>query len=217
MSIFDQPAVQRLVAQAGKRTFRPRQLILRGPDASQVHLMLEGSASLILEHDGGQHAVLGYLSPGDFFGEGALCEPRVGEGLAVRARGLAAVASVDAEGFRRMVSGDPAFALALIDQLTRRLHRRHRQIADLFFLDATERVRRTLCELCSDSQAQTVADGVLLHINRLELAAMVGCSREMVARALRTLEAEQVIRTEGHEVLVRLPDVSEPAGGSAPG
>jgi CRP/FNR family cyclic AMP-dependent transcriptional regulator len=203
MGIFDQPAVQRLIAQAGRRTFRSRQLIMRGVDRAQVHLMLEGSASLILEHDSGERAILGHLSPGDFFGEGSLCEVRVGTQLEVRARGEATVASIEVEAFRRIVASAPALALTLIDQLARRLQQRHEQIADQFFLDTTTRVRRILQQLCAEPQAQRLVDGVRLNINRLELAAMIGCSREMIARALRTLEAQGTIQTQGHEVLVR--------------
>jgi CRP/FNR family transcriptional regulator, cyclic AMP receptor protein len=200
--MFEQPAVQRLIAQARKQNYRPRQLMLRGADSGELFLLLEGSASLILEHDSGEHAVLGYLHPGDFFGEGCLCGRRNGGALTVRARSPAVAAAIDAQNYRRMVQQDPALALTLIEQLAQRLDGGYRQIADQFFLDVTARLHRLLQRLARDPDAQTTVTGVAVHINRMELAAMLGCSREMIARGLRALEADGHIETDGHVVTV---------------
>ncbi len=201
--LFEQPVIHRLIAMAAKQSFRPRQLIVRGCDARHVYLMLEGTASLIIEHEAGEQAILDILHPGDFFGESALCSPRLQSGTIVRARSAALVASVGSDDFRRMAMQEPDLAFCLVSQLATRIEGGYRKTADHFFLDVTERLHRTLLWLSQKPEAQPAEDGVALRINRLELAAMLGCSREMIARGLRTLETNGMIATDGHDVVVR--------------
>ena len=201
--VFDQPAVQRFIAQARKHSYRPRQLIARSSETSGLFLILEGAASMILEHETGNQAVLGYLFPGDFFGEWSLDPRRRPLGVTVRARGDAVIAAMGIGEFTQWVGQHPDIALVLAAQLAARLERAQRQIADHFFFDVTERLSRALREQCQHPGADAAADGTWIRINRQELAFTIGCSREMVARALKTLENKGTIRTEGHSVLVR--------------
>lgn len=203
--MFEQPAVQRFIAQAQKRSFRHRQLIMRGGEAPQILLVLQGAARLVFEHETQEQAVLGYLHPGDFFGERSLCDPPCGSNVVARARGDTVVAAMDVEPFRRMAEQDASIALHLLGQLALRLDRSRRQLADHFFLDVTERLRRALRALAAEPDAQRNDMGYTIRINRQELAAMLGCSREMIARGLRVIEGEGAIRIDGHTVELRAP------------
>ncbi len=200
---FDSPAVQRLVARARTQSYRPRQLIARDDRLGSLFLVLEGTVSQLLEHDSGHLAVLGYLYPGDFFGEGFLNRTRQPQGSVFRARGTAVIATIGADDFEDLATQHPDLALQLVRQISGRLDQAHRQIADHYFLDVTQRLSRRLQALCLQPDAQRRPDGTWLRINRQELALMIGCSREMVARGLKTLEQNGELRTEGHNVLVR--------------
>ncbi|HEY1076567.1 MAG TPA: cyclic nucleotide-binding domain-containing protein [Fontimonas sp.] len=204
--LFEQPVIHRVIAMAAKQSFRPRQLIVRGTEARNVYLMLEGSAALIVEHEEGEQAILDLFHPGDFFGETTLCTPRLPSMTLVRARSSALVASVNAEDFRRLVMQEPDLALCLVGQLSTRIEGGYRRTADHFFLDVTARLLRTLRRLAGTPEAQRTSDGMALRINRLELAAMLGCSREMIARGLRTLENDGLVVIDGHDIVVRPDD-----------
>jgi CRP/FNR family cyclic AMP-dependent transcriptional regulator len=202
---FEQRAVQKFIAHSRKQSFRPRQLISGGSsgnDPGWVFLLLEGSASLSIQQGRGQ-AVLSYLHPGDFFGEGSLCEERPRPGITIRARGPAVVAMMRAEEFVGLAQKHPEFALELATQLAARLARAHWQVAGHALLDVTQRVTLALSDLCAEPEAKKGDDGVTLRINRLELAALVGCSREMIARVFKSLESDGHIAITGHSVLVR--------------
>ena len=97
----------------------------------------------------------------------------------------------------------PEFALELAAQLAARLAHAHWQIAGHALLDVTQRVTQALSELCAEPGAKKNGDGITLRINRQELALLVGCSREMIARVFKTLESDGHIDIAGHSVLVR--------------
>ena len=75
-----------------------------------------------------------------------------------------------------------------------RLRSTTRKVGDLAFLDVTGRVARTLLDLCKEPDAMTHPDGMQIKITRQEIGRIVGCSREMVGRVLKTLEDQGLVR-----------------------
>lgn len=55
-------------------------------------------------------------------------------------------------------------------------------------MDVTGRVARTLLDLAREPDAITHPDGMQIKITRQEIAKIVGCSREMAGRVMKTLE-----------------------------
>ena len=83
-----------------------------------------------------------------------------------------------------------------------RLRRTSRKVGDLAFMDVTGRVARTLIDLCKEPDAMTHPDGMQIRITRQELGRIVGCSREMVGRVLKSLEEQQLITAKGKTIVV---------------
>ena len=87
-------------------------------------------------------------------------------------------------------------------QMARRLRATTRKVGDLAFLDVTGRVARTLLELCKEPDAMTHPDGMQIKITRQEIGRIVGCSREMVGRVLKTLEEQGLVMVKGKTMVV---------------
>ncbi|MCK5925439.1 MAG: helix-turn-helix domain-containing protein, partial [Methylococcales bacterium] len=64
------------------------------------------------------------------------------------------------------------------------------------------RIARTLLDLCKEPDAITHPDGMQLHISRQEISHIVGCSREVVGRVLKELEAKNLITAHGKTIVV---------------
>ena len=79
---------------------------------------------------------------------------------------------------------------------------RSTKVSDLAFLDVTGRVARTLLELTKQPDAMTHPDGMQIKITRQEIGRIVGCSREMVGRVLKTLEDQGLVRVKGKTMVV---------------
>ncbi|HHM8994296.1 TPA: cyclic nucleotide-binding domain-containing protein [Pseudomonas aeruginosa] len=73
---------------------------------------------------------------------------------------------------------------------------------DLAFLDVTGRVARTLLDLCQQPDAMTHPDGMQIKITRQEIGRIVGCSREMVGRVLKSLEEQGLVHVKGKTMVV---------------
>lgn len=69
-------------------------------------------------------------------------------------------------------------------------------------MDVSGRIEQTLKDLCEHADALTHPEGMQLRISRQELARLVGCSREMAGRVLKTLEQEGVLRAHGKTVVM---------------
>jgi CRP/FNR family cyclic AMP-dependent transcriptional regulator len=69
-------------------------------------------------------------------------------------------------------------------------------------MDVTGRVARTLIDLCKEPDAMTHPDGMQIRITRQELGRIVGCSREMVGRVLKSLEEQDLISASGKTIVV---------------
>jgi CRP/FNR family cyclic AMP-dependent transcriptional regulator len=112
------------------------------------------------------------------------------------------VAEVSYAKFKELSEKHPEFVFALGNQLARRLRLTTRKVGDLAFLDVTGRVARTLLELCKQPDAMTHPDGMQIKITRQEIGRIVGCSREMVGRVLKTLEEQGLVNVKGKTMVV---------------
>jgi CRP/FNR family cyclic AMP-dependent transcriptional regulator len=83
-----------------------------------------------------------------------------------------------------------------------RLRHTSRKVSDLAFLDVIGRVARTLLDLCKQPDAMTHPDGMQIKITRQEIGRIVGCSREMAGRVLKTLEEQGSISAKGKTMVI---------------
>ena len=101
-----------------------------------------------------------------------------------------------------MARQDAGLIFALSAQMAGRLRATTRKVGDLAFLDVTGRVARTLLDLCKQPDAMTHPDGMQIKITRQEIGRIVGCSREMVGRVLKSLEEQGLISVKGKTMVV---------------
>ena len=83
-----------------------------------------------------------------------------------------------------------------------RLNKTTQKVSDLAFLDVTGRVARTLLELSRQPDAMTHPDGMQIRITRQEIGRIVGCSREMVGRVLKSLVDQGLLSVKGKTMVV---------------
>ena len=202
LSAIDFGDMEAFLAAAHKRHYpKGSTIICAGEDSDSIYYITNGSVTVLIENDSGREIIVAYLNKGDFFGEMAL----FGEGTRtawVKAKTDCDVAELGYSKFVELSKQDSGMLFELTSQLVDRLGKTTRKLGDLAFLDVTGRVAGQLLDLCEQPDAITHPDGMQIKITRQEIGRLVGCSREMVGRVLKTLEDQGLVQVKGKTMVV---------------
>jgi CRP/FNR family transcriptional regulator, cyclic AMP receptor protein len=167
------------------RSYRKGTLIIEeGTQGDTLYLLLKGQVKAFSSDARGREVVYGVYGPGDYFGEMSLDGgPRSAN---VIANTTCTCAMLTRETLRQHIAAHPEFAFELITRVIRRARLATQSARSMALLDVYGRVVQLL-----ESLAVPQADGTRLIEQKLthaEIAARVGCSREMVSRLMKDLE-----------------------------
>ena len=200
---FDVPVLDRFVSHCHLRHFPAKTPVVNAGDASNsLFLVITGSVAVIVEDVDGNEIVVAYLNRGEFFGEMGLFADESRRSAWVRTRTDCQLAEISYTRFRELAHSDPDLLFELAGQLVARLKRTTRKVSDLAFLDVTGRIARALLDLCLQPDAMTHPDGMQIRVSRQEIGRIVGCSREMAGRVLKSLEEHGLISAAGKTIVV---------------
>ena len=196
------PGLRLFLQHARRRVVPSRTVLVSAGEASEILFhVLSGSVEVLIEDDDGNEMVLAYLSKGQFFGEMGLfgIDKRT---AFVRARGRTEIAEMTYARFRRLSHDSPSLTFEIASQLALRLERTNRKLGDLAFVDVSGRIAHALLDLCNEPEAMTHPEGMQIRVSRQELSRLVGCSREMAGRVLKSLEEQGLLRAHGKTIVV---------------
>lgn len=186
-----------------KRHYPAKSTIIYADDKPDVlFFILDGSVTVLIEDSDGREIVLAYLNKGDFFGEMGLFDEQIKRSAWVRARTSCEVAEISYTKFRQIAHEHSDIVFTMASQMASRLRITSRKVSDLAFMDVSGRVARTLLDLCKQPDAMTHPDGMQIRITRQEIGKIVGCSREMVGRVLKSMEEQELINVKGKTIVV---------------
>ena len=174
-------------------------IIYAGDKADVLYYIVKGTVRVLVEEQkDNKEMVITYLNAGEFFGEMGLFEDGVRSAW-IKAK---TDCKISYSKFRELRNTNPEFMFALTKQITNRLKETAKKASSLAFLDVTGRVARALNDLCMQPDAMTHPDGMQIKITRQEIGRIVVCSREMVGRVLKELEAQGLISVSGKTMVV---------------
>ena len=196
--------VDEFLAHCHRRRYPAKSTIIYAGDTSDaLYYIISGSVTVLIADSDGREMIVAYLNAGDFFGEMGLFDDNNNARSAwVRAKGPCEVGEISYTKFHEISDKHPEILLAMGKQLAYRLRATTRKVGDLAFMDVTGRIARTLLDLCKEPDAITHPDGMQIRITRQEIGRIVGCSREMVGRVLKTLEEQHLISAKGKTMVV---------------
>ena len=200
------PHVENFLRHCQRQDYKSKSVVLKqGELSNSLYLILDGSVSVMVEDESepGHMLVVAYLNPGDFVGEMGLFDddPQVRSAMVV-AKTQCEVAEISYERFHQIRDQYPDILYAVSRQLGSRLRQTTRKLSDLAFVDVSGRIAHTLLDLCKEPDAMTHPDGMQIKVTRQELGKIVGCSREMAGRVLKTLQADGLVSVSGKTMVV---------------
>ncbi|MCB1666797.1 MAG: cAMP-activated global transcriptional regulator CRP [Pseudomonadales bacterium] len=196
------PNVEEFLAHCHRRKYPAKSTIIyAGDEGDTLSYIIKGSVTVLIEDDDGREMIVAYLNEGDFFGEMGVFG-HTDRSAWIRAKTECEVGEISYTKFSELSREKPEFLYAIGEQIATRLRNTTRKVGDLAFLDVTGRVARTLLDLCKEPDAMTHPDGMQIKITRQEIGRIVGCSREMVGRVLKTLEEQELVSVKGKTMVV---------------
>jgi CRP/FNR family cyclic AMP-dependent transcriptional regulator len=199
----ENPALDRFLHHCHIKKYAARSTIIHAGDESEtLYYIIDGSVSVVIEDSDSNEIILAYLNPGDFFGEMGLFDANIRRSAWINTRTACEVAEIHYNQFMILARETPEILFQLSSQLASRLRKTSRKVSNLAFMDVTGRVARTLLDLAREPDAITHPDGMQIKITRQEIAKIVGCSREMAGRVMKSLEEEGLITAHGKTVVV---------------
>ena len=197
------PQIEEFLSHCQLRKYPARSAIVQAGESSQsLYFIISGSVSVVIQDDQGRDMVVAYLNAGDFFGEMGLFEAAPVRSAWIRARSVCEIAEISYARYKELARQNAGMIFAVAAQMAGRLRATTRKVGDLAFLDVTGRVARTLLDLCRQPDAMTHPDGMQIRITRQEIGRIVGCSREMVGRVLKSLEEQGLLNVKGKTMVV---------------
>lgn len=154
----------------------------------------------------GKLLTLTFIRPGRWFGDPPLAEDSTRSHDAF-AHGPATTVAVLRADLLDVLRQHPELSLALVQLQGLRLQQAFSLIEELASLDLRARLARQLLHLMR-GYGETCRGGEVrigLRLRQHRLAELLGCSRQRVNEQLRTLAADQVIRSEKGLLVVRSP------------
>jgi CRP/FNR family cyclic AMP-dependent transcriptional regulator len=183
------------------REVRKNAVIMKeGGLGQELMIILSGSVRVYKAGNKGKEVTLAVLHAGDFFGEIALLtnSSRTAHIIALEKTTLLELSRDDFKSHLGSFSGLP---LALAQSLAERLRLASGKLSDMALLDVPHRLLTTLERMSTENpngEGRIVVD----RPTHQELADMVGSSREVISRCLKSLEREGQLTVEGRNITI---------------
>ena len=165
-------------------------IALRWDESPRAGIVVRGTLRGFLMFPDGAQATTRYLRAGDMTGVFAPRTPKIAR--AVQALEQAELLFVDAARVRDLATAEPAFAWAMIEELTSVLNSAHRALYIRAYGSVRQRVASAIVDRAEIS-ASGLRPGVKVPGTQVELATAVGSVREVVASALQALKREGIL------------------------
>lgn len=184
--------VRSLAARGALRRYRKGSLLIQeGDHGDTVFIVITGRIQVFCIDTNDREISFGNFGPGEYVGEMALDGgPRSASVVTLEPSTCSVITRATLLAF---IGENPEFAITLLSKVIQRLRLATRDARNLAFVDVYGRLTAYLQEL-----AQPQPDGTRRIAERLTqqaIASRVGCSREMVSRILKDLEAGGYLRT----------------------
>ena len=178
-----------------RRYPRNTTIVEEGLPGDYMYILRDGRVKVTKLSEDGREKILDFLETGSFVGEMALLE-RGPRSASVKTLSPVRVLALSRTDFIALLRRSPDLALAVIQELSRRLRSVNEQASSLSFQRVKERTMGLLERLAKDptEDGERLVTPALTH---QQIADMVGTSRETVTRVVKDLKESGWLRQEG--------------------
>jgi len=172
-------------------------LFFQGETATHFYLLLSGQVKLYLLSPEGEEKIIDIIQPQQFFAEAVMFMD--GQRYPVNATALveSEVLAFENRRYRSIIEETPEVALAVLSDLSRRMHFMLNEIDRLALHTATYRFVYYLLNI-----AGAMEDQIDLAISKQTIASQLSIKPETLSRILRQLKSEGVVEADGRQIKI---------------
>lgn len=196
-----EPEWSDLARRAVRRSFEATETIFAPTaDPQSLYLLESGRVRIYRLSPAGAEATLGFIAPGEVFGELAAFGDYQRESFA-SAQIASVIWKLPADLFREWVRTRPRLVIEVTRQIGERMKRVESRVESLVFRNVRSRVALLLLELSEDFGHKEDGHLVLeLGLSQEELATLVGTTRQSVSTVIAQLKESGVLRQQGQRI-----------------
>jgi CRP-like cAMP-binding protein len=178
-------------------------IVEEGLPGDYMYVIREGRVKVTKLSGDGREKILELLESGEFFGEMSLLD-RAPRSASVKTLAETRILALARNDFLSVLRRSPDLAMAVIQELTRRLRQVDEQASSLSFQSVEERTKGLLQRMAREEVAgQMRRTPALTH---QQIADMIGTSRETVTRVVKELKEQGWLQQDGKRYLVPAED-----------
>ena len=195
---LSRPDLERIRDLVFEQSFsKGRIIFLEGDPCRAMYIVRSGRVKIFKTSPEGKEQVLKIMGPGDTFNEVPIFDGGPNPASA-QALEETTICGIRKEDMRYLIEERPAIALAVLKVFAEKLRHFTRLVEDLSFRTVVSRLAKLLFQMAEEKGSAPLKQ----RFTQQELAAMVGTAREVVARALKALEAKGAIRMDRRRIVI---------------
>jgi CRP/FNR family cyclic AMP-dependent transcriptional regulator len=171
-------------------------IVPAGETPDGLYVILSGRVRVVHEDDEGHALIAACLEPHEFFGEMGLIDSSSCP-ASIRAVDRCETIWIPRKIFIECIEDNAAAALCMLRCSLERLCAAHYKMANLALMNVFGRVARVLLENGHQANGEWLVD-----IGSEQIAAMVGASREMVSRVVKSMIVKGAVRRHKRKLIV---------------
>lgn len=183
-----------------RRYPRNTTIVEEGLPGDFMYIIREGRVKVTKLSEDGREKILELLDAGSFVGEMALLE-RAPRSASVKTLSATRVLALSRADFLGLLRKSPDLAMAVVQELSRRLRLVNEQASSLSFQRVEDRTKGLLERLAESPHPE--GGRVTPPLTHQQMADMIGTSRETVTRVLKELKQSGWLRQEGKRYRVQ--------------
>jgi len=206
-AVLEQDQLEQIASRVQRRAFAPGvTLFYQDMPGTTMYMIETGSVRMISIGRTGQELTLNVLGPGEIFGELSILDgqQRSATALTLAPTEVWLLSQADLREFMREY---PSVNQAMIQILVERVRATARRLEAMTFQDVLGRLAFELLSLAERSgQPCEVGIEITIPLTQVDLATMVGATRESVNKAVSILRTQELIDMDGTRWFIQNPE-----------
>jgi len=178
-----------------KTVERGEVILLEGEPVEAIFFVVSGAVKVFKTSAAGKEQILSIVRPGESFNDVPIFDDGPNP-VSAQAMGPVVLYGIAKDELEAIIQAHPRVATNIIKVLAERLRQLVVLVEDLSFRHVIGRVARILLEHAGNGVGSSP------RLTQQEMAALAGTAREVVARSLKVLEEEGLIRMERHRIAI---------------